>query len=202
MQFRHTYKHFVMIKLIIIICVGLSSACALTKLTRGGYEEAQHEVLIKENSIELRRYSELQMVVTDMSNNQDNGFMRLFRYIDSGNKKKQKIAMTTPVFTSRRDGKSTMAFVLPADMKSVDVPKPDQDTVKRITRPAGMFAVYRYSGRHRTSPPQIKSKLRKWIEKNNLLEKGNPTEAFYDPPWMPGIFRRNELLIPVTQSEK
>tara|TARA_Y100000739_G_C20549834_1_gene437675 strand:- start:526 stop:1101 length:576 start_codon:yes stop_codon:yes gene_type:complete len=191
-----------MIKLIIIICVGLSSACALTKLTRGGYEEAQHEVLIKENSIELRRYSELQMVVTDMSNNQDNGFMRLFRYIDSGNKKKQKIAMTTPVFTSRRDGKSTMAFVLPADMKSVDVPKPDQDTVKRITRPAGMFAVYRYSGRHRTSPPQIKSKLRKWIEENNLLEKGNPTEAFYDPPWMPGIFRRNELLIPVTQPEK
>ena len=132
MQFRHTYKHFVMIKLIIIICVGLSSACALTKLTRGGYEEAQHEVLIKKNSIELRRYSELQMVVTDMSNNQDNGFMRLFRYIDSGNKKKQKIAMTTPVFTSRRDGKSTMAFVLPANMKSDDVPKPDQDTVKRI----------------------------------------------------------------------
>ena len=102
-----------MIKLIIIICIGLSSACALTKLTRGGYEEAQHQVLTKENSIELRRYSELQIVVTDMYDNQDNGFMRLFRYIDSGNNKKQKIAMTTPVFTSRKDGKSTMAFVLP-----------------------------------------------------------------------------------------
>ena len=51
-------------------------------------------------------------------------------------------------------------------------------------------------------PPQVKSQLRKWIEENNLLEKGNPTEAFYDPPWMPGIFRRNELLIPVTQSER
>ena len=191
-----------MVKLIIIICVGLSSACALTKLTRGGYEEAQHQVLIKENSIELRRYSELQMVATDMSDNQDSGFMRLFRYIDSGNNKQQKIAMTTPVFTSKRNGKTTMAFVLPADMKPIDVPEPDQNTVKRTTLPAGMYAVYRYSGRHRTSPPQIKSQLRKWIEENNLLEKGNPTEAFYDPPWMPGIFRRNELLIPVTQSEK
>ena len=191
-----------MIKLIIIICIGLSSACALTKLTRGGYEEAQHQVLKKENSIELRRYSELQMVVTDMYDNQDNGFMRLFRYIDSGNNKKQKIAMTTPVFTSREDGKSTMAFVLPADMKPIDVPEPDQNTVRRTTRPPGMYAVYRYSGRHRTSPPEIKSKLRRWIKENKLLEKGNPIDAFYDPPWMLGIFRRNELLIPVTQSEK
>ena len=191
-----------MIKLIIIICIGLSSACALTKLTRGGYEEAQHQVLTKENSIELRRYSELQMVVTDMYDNQDNGFMRLFRYIDSGNNKKQKIAMTTPVFTSRKDGKSTMAFVLPADIKPIDVPEPDQNTVRRTTRPPGMYAVYRYSGRHRTSPPEIKSKLKRWIKENKLLEKGNPVDAFYDPPWMPGIFRRNELLIPVTQSER
>ena len=191
-----------MIKLIIIICIGLSSACALTKLTRGGYEEAQHQVLTKENSIELRRYSELQMVVTDMYDNHDNGFMRLFRYIDSGNNKKQKIAMTTPVFTSRKDGKSTMAFVLPADMKPIDVPEPDQNTVRRTTRPPGMYAVYRYSGRHRTSPPEIKSKLKRWIKENKLLERGNPVDAFYDPPWMPGIFRRNELLIPVTQSEK
>ena len=191
-----------MIKLIIIICIGLSSACALTKLTRGGYEEAQHQVLTKENSIELRRYSELQMVVTDMYDNHDNGFMRLFRYIDSDNNKKQKIAMTTPVFTSRKDGKSTMAFVLPADMKPIDVPEPDQNTVRRTTRPPGMYAVYRYSGRHRTSPPEIKSKLKRWIKENKLLEKGNPVDAFYDPPWMPGIFRRNELLIPVTQSER
>ena len=191
-----------MIKLIIIICIGLSSACALTKLTRGGYEEAQHQVLTKENSIELRRYSELQMVVTDIYDNQDNGFMRLFRYIDSGNNKKQKIAMTTPVFTSRKDGKSTMAFVLPADMKPIDVPEPDQNTVRRTTRPPGMYAVYRYSGRHRTSPPEIKSKLKRWIKENKLLERGNPVDAFYDPPWMPGIFRRNELLIPVTQSER
>ena len=191
-----------MIKLIIIICIGLSSACALTKLTRGGYEEAQHQVLTKENSIELRRYSELQMVVTDMYDNHDNGFMRLFRYIDSDNNKKQKIAMTTPVFTSRKDGKSTMAFVLPADMKPIDVPEPDQNTVRRTTRPPGMYAVYRYSGRHRTSPPEIKSKLKRWIKENKLLEKGNPVDAFYDPPWMPGIFRRNELLIPVTRSER
>ena len=191
-----------MIKLIIIICIGLSSACALTKLTRGGYEEAQHQVLKKENSIELRRYSELQMVVTDMYDNQDNGFMRLFRYIDSGNNKKQKIAMTTPVFTSREDGKSTMAFVLPADMKPIDVPEPDQNTVRRTTRPPGMYAVYRYSGRHRTSPPEIKSKLRRWIKENKLLEKGNPIDAFYAPPGLLGIFRRHELLIPVTQSEK
>jgi len=68
----------------------MASACAATKFTRAGYEEASHKVLKKEGSAELRHYSELQLVETTMASDQDNGFMRLFRYIDGGNDKQQK----------------------------------------------------------------------------------------------------------------
>lgn len=185
-------------KIFLIICVGLFSACALTKLTRGGYEEAPHEVLKKDGSIELRKYPELQLVETVMANNQDNGFMRLFRYIDGGNDKKQKIAMTTPVFTAKQVGQSTMAFVLPAKMNSNAVPEPNHQSVRRVMRSEMILAVHRYSGRHQNAPSTIESELKKWMEKNNLIPVGGPIQAFYDPPWTPGFFRRNELLIPVT----
>ena len=82
----------------------MASACAATKFTRAGYEEASHKVLKKEGSAELRHYSELQLVETTMASDQDNGFMRLFRYIDGGNDEQRKIAMTTPVFTTRKNG--------------------------------------------------------------------------------------------------
>jgi len=184
-------------KIFLIICVGLFSACALTKLTRGGYEEAPHEILKKDGSIELRKYPELQLVETVMANNQDNGFMRLFRYIDGGNDKKQKIAMTTPVFTSEQKGKSTMAFVLPEKIKSSAVPEPNHQSARRVMRPEMILAVRRYSGHYRDAPSTIESELKKWMENNNLIPAGEPIQAFYDPPWTPGFFRRNELLIPV-----
>ena len=73
--------------------------------------------------------------------------MRLFRYIDQGNSKTEKIAMTTPVFTQKHEGNETMAFVLPASMSSNDVPEPLDENVQVRTRPTGLYAVYRYSGK-------------------------------------------------------
>ena len=113
----NTYNPRMIKNILLMVCIGLFSACAITKMTRGGFEEDSHEVLRKEGPIELRNYPELQLVKTVMENNQDSGFMRLFRYIDGGNDQNQRIAMTTPVFTSKRDEKSTMAFVLPAEFK-------------------------------------------------------------------------------------
>ena len=185
--------------ILLMVCIGLFSACAITKMTRGGYKEASHEVLKKDGPIELRKYSELQLVKTVMENNQDSGFMRLFRYIDGGNDQNQKIAMTTPVFTSKGDEKSTMAFVLPAELKPNEVPVPNLKTVEVATQPEMIVAVRRYAGRHRTAPEKIKLELMKWIENNEFISGSSPIEAFYDPPWIPGFLRRNELIIPVTK---
>jgi hypothetical protein len=42
----------------------------------------------------------------------------------AGYRSKQKIAMTTPVFMSGSDSNATMALVMPAKLKSGEVPKP------------------------------------------------------------------------------
>ena len=108
-----------MIKLLLFLLavIVITGCTTVSKISRSGYEEASHKVLIKNGSIQLRSYPDLQLVET-RTNQGDGGFMRLFRYIDQGNSKTEKIAMTTPVFMQKIEGNETMAFVLPASMSS------------------------------------------------------------------------------------
>ncbi len=190
-----------MIRLIILcFLVTFMTACSSIKLTRAGYEEASHQVIIKEGPIELRRYSNLNLVQTKMRDTEDSGFMRLFRYIDGNNSSKSKIAMTTPVFTSENSGERTMSFVLPAKIKKENVPTPSNEAVQTITRTSGLYASHRYAGRRvEGAPIKIQKQLLKWINNHDLQSKGVPINAFYDTPWTPPFLRRNELLIEVTQ---
>lgn len=190
-----------MIKLIILcFLVIFMTACSSIKLTRAGYEEASHQVIIREGPIELRRYSNLNLVETKMKDTEDSGFMRLFRYIDGNNSSKSKIAMTTPVFTSENNGERTMSFVLPAKIKQENVPVPINEAVQTITRRSGLYAAHRYTGRRvQGAPIKIQNQLMDWIKDNELQFLGKPINAFYDTPWTPPFLRRNELLVEVAQ---
>ena len=176
------------------------TACSSIKLTRAGYEEASHQVIIREGPIELRRYSNLNLVQTKMKDTDDSGFMRLFRYIDGNNSSKSKIAMTTPVFTSENNGERSMSFVLPEKIKQEKVPTPINEAVQTVTRKSGLYAAHRYAGRRiQGAPIKIQNQLREWIKNNDLQSLGKPINAFYDTPWTPPFLRRNELLIEVSQ---
>ena len=176
------------------------TACSSIKLTRAGYEEASHQVIIREGPIELRRYSNLNLVQTKMKDTDDSGFMRLFRYIDGNNSSKSKIAMTTPVFTSENNGERSMSFVLPEKIQQEKVPAPINEAVQTVTRKSGLYAAHRYSGRRvQGAPIKVQNQLSKWIKKNDLQSLGKPINAFYDTPWTPPFLRRNELLVEVTQ---
>ena len=129
--------------------------------------------------------------------------MRLFRYIDQGNSKTKKIAMTTPVFTQKNEGFETMAFVLPASMSSNDVPEPLDKNVRVRTRPTGLYAVYRYSGKRVDGGSnKAKRELKNWILNNDYEQLSDPINAYYDTPWTPPFLRRNELLIQVNKKQK
>ena len=190
-----------MIKLIILcFLVIFMTACSSIKLTRAGYEEASHQVIIREGPIELRRYSNLNLVQTKMKDTDDSGFMRLFRYIDGNNSSKSKIAMTTPVFTSENNGERSMSFVLPEKIKQEKVPAPINEAVQTVTRKSGLYVAHRYAGRRiQGAPIKIQNQLREWIKNNDLQSLGKPINAFYDTPWTPPFLRRNELLIEVSQ---
>ena len=192
-----------MVKLLLFILGAIITGCAtVSKISRSGYEEASHKVLSKNGNIKLRSYPDLQLVETSM-NQGERGFMRLFRYIDKGNSKTEKIAMTTPVFTQNHEGNETMAFVLPASMSSNDIPEPLDENVQVRTRPTSLYAVYRYSGKRVDGGSnKANRELKDWILNNGYEQLSEPINAYYDTPWTPPFLRRNELLIRINKKKK
>ena len=187
-----------MIKLLILSILFINGCSTVNKISRSGYEEAPHKVLIKNGNIELRSYSELQLVETSMNPQGEGGFMRLFAYIDRGNSRSQKIAMTTPVYIQKKNNGKTMAFVLPASMHKDEVPAPTGINVKTGIRPSGAYAVYRYSGKRIDGGSKdAKRSLNEWIVKKGYRSLSEPINAYYDTPWTPPFLRRNELMIQV-----
>ncbi len=85
-------------------------------LGRGGYESAPYKTISSDGAFEIREYPEIVVATATMkngNNNQNSGFMSLFRYISGKNEAEQKIAMTTPVFSKTGGDLQEMSFVLP-----------------------------------------------------------------------------------------
>ncbi len=65
-------------------------------------------------------------------------------------------------------------------------------------RPAGRFAVYRYTGgRNGKNESRAAQKLDAWMLAHHWEPEEKPFFAYYDPPWVPTFFRRNEAMIRV-----
>ncbi|MEM0925771.1 MAG: heme-binding protein [Planctomycetota bacterium] len=190
--------------ILVIVGVGLA---AWTMTVRAGYESAKYRILESDGSIEIREYPDLMLAVTPSklsSKGRDGSFMRLFRYISGANQDEQKIAMTTPVFMERTEGAAdgSMSFVMPQAMTTKGVPQPIGDEVMIRKRNGGRFAVIRFSGRLDSQTTYDQERLlREWLGSRGL--KGDPKaeSAGYDPPFTPGPFRRNEVLIRLVESE-
>lgn len=183
----------------IVAALGVAGLLAGCGVTRAGYESAPHRVVVREGRFEVRDYPDLRLATTRMPSGQDSGFMRLFRFISGGNERGEKIAMTTPVFMERGvgGGEDSMAFVLPEAM--TNAPKPSASEVSLATVPGGRFAVHRFAaGRPETGlEAEAERALRAWIDGRRLTAEGRPTFAYFDPPWIPRWFRRNEVMLRV-----
>ena len=183
--------------LILIVAVGL--VLAGCKTTRAGYESATYRLVRSSGKFQVREYPALTVVETPMTSGgsgADGSFNRLFRFITGGNDTKQKIAMTTPVFMSGGGTNASMAFVMPAKLKTADVPKPKDEQLRVRELEAGRFAVLRYSGR-RNADNEARSleRLRAWMKAEGLKELSPPIYGYFDPPWTPGFLRRNEVML-------
>jgi hypothetical protein len=182
-----------------ILAVAVALILVGCKATRSGYESAPYKVLRSSGKCEVRDYPALTVVETPMAGGGDassSSFNRLFRFITGGNEAKQKIAMTTPVFMSSSDSNSTMAFVLPAELKGSGTPKPTDGAVKVREQEAGRFAVLRYSGgRNARNEEESLSRLNNWMVEKGLSVLSPPVYAYFDPPWTPAFLRRNEVML-------
>jgi len=181
----------------LVTSVGLVLAGCGT--VRAGYESAPYEVVRSAGRFEVRDYPALTVIETPMksgSDGSDGSFGRLFRFISGGNESQQKIAMTTPVFMAGGETNTTMAFVMPAKMKTADVPKPNDSKVRVRELEAGRFAALRFSGgRNAENETESLAALQAWMKTEGLKESSPPIYGYFDPPWTPAFLRRNEVMI-------
>ena len=160
-------------------------------------EEANYEVINKNDIYEIRKYSD-RLAVETISDGQNNSFRKLFNYISGNNKTSEEIKMTTPVTRIEREGNMTMQFYLPSKYNSSNIPNPTRQDVKVITIAGGYFAVLRYTGRA-SDKNFIKHKdiLEKELKNNNAKIISSPIRATYDSPFTLPMNRRNEVMFKV-----
>ena len=106
--------------------------------------------------------------------------------------------MTTPVFSEQNGTNRRMSFVVPKNIAAAGPPKATREDITVETRPAGRFAVYRFSGRWDADrAASARQKLADWMAAEKLPPIGGPLMANYDPPFTPPFLRRNEMMMAV-----
>jgi hypothetical protein len=128
----------------------------------------------------------------------NSGFNKLFRFIMGGNSKTEKIAMTTPVLVNPDSSNSSMAFVMPGKYALSELPQPADQSVSLRKIDAARYVVMRFSGaRSSKSQDEATARLLAWARSKGLEPLSAPDFAYYDPPWIPGFLRRNEVRVRV-----
>jgi hypothetical protein len=186
---------------LIFMAISLATLAGLLAVgcgtVRAGYETAPYHVMRADGKFELRDYPALVWVETPMHGS-DDSFMRLFRFIGGDNAAKQKISMTTPVYMTGENTNATMAFVLPRNLSASAAPRPNDTSLSVQEIPGGQFAVLRYSGGHNAkNEAAALAKLNGWLAQEKLKTAGGPIYGYFDPPWTPTFFRRNEVMLRV-----
>ena len=192
-----------------IAVAGLVSVLAVAGVR--ATEEPPHKVVSSDGDFEIREYPALTIaevtVHADRNTAAYAGFRKLAGYIFGGNAGKQKIAMTAPVIEASAGGADdkgrvrqawTIRFVMPKGFTLATLPKPDDPEIRMYETPATRYAVLRFSGVAEDDPTEAKTReLRSAMKARGLEAAGEPLIAQYDPPWIPGFWRRNEIMIPV-----
>jgi len=189
-------KSILFLAALLVVGFLIVSGC---QTSRAGYESAPYQIVSSDGKFQVRDYPAMTVVETSMAgDNGDGSFGRLFGFITGRNAAKQKIAMTTPVFMADGEDRRTMAFVMPANMKTQDVPQPADGSVAVREIPGGRFAVLTFSGgRSSKSEAEHLSQLKDWMKGKGLKSSASPIFGYFDPPWTPSFFRRNEVMLRV-----
>jgi DNA gyrase inhibitor GyrI len=183
-------------------------------------EQPVYDVIKKDGDFEVRRYNGYLLAEVeergDMDTALNQGFRALFNYITGHNKvraqiamiapvteeiadRSEKIAMTVPV-TMEMGGENVykVGFTLPGKYTLETAPQPDDGDIRLKEVPDHNVAVLRFSGH--SHEPKVKEKiagLDAWLKANGMTARSNFRLARYDPPWIPGFMRHNEIIVDV-----
>lgn len=126
----------------------------------------------------------------------DHGYGRLVSYICGANHRRELLARTMPVLTAMRDGRYTVAFVMPPGRSLSDLPRPEHPAVALREVPAHPIAALRFHGRFtRDNVAAHERALLRYIVDAGLGTRGSIAFAAYDTPLTLPLLRRNEVWI-------
>ena len=189
---------------------------SMLPMTAGATEEPPHQTLLKDGKYEIRQYeptivAEVE-ITGDMRRAGNSGFRPLADFIFGNNTarskidmtapvtrvKSEKIAMTAPVTRTLEDDVWTVAFVMPKEWTMETLPVPNNSDVTLREVPGELMATIKFAGAGRERVfAQKEEALQTWLLEQGYEAIGAARYAGYDAPWVPGPFRRNEVMLPV-----
>lgn len=212
-----------------LVALGVTGAVAFAAYVELTTAEAPYTSVRQDGDIEIRDYAPVILAQVTASGSQRDavyeGFDALAGYIFGGNRSAEDIAMTAPVVQqpdgveiamtapviqqaeggtedSGGTGAWTIGFVMPEQWTMQTLPAPEDPAVTLQEVPARRMAAIRFSGRADDELlAENTALLQDWLEREQLTALGPPTYAFYNPPWIPGFLRRNEVMVEIAQPE-
>ena len=166
-------------------------------------EKLYYKIIIKDGNFEVRLYDQMVVAVSKGNDLKDtSGFNQLFNYISGNNKESRKIAMTAPVINNLDDEQSNIAFVMPEEYSLEDLPEPLNSELELKEIPERYVASITFSGNIKQKIIEKKKhELIEWLREKRITAINSIELARYNPPFIPGLFKRNELLVEVNPPE-
>ena len=183
-------------------------------------ESPKYQTVYKDKKFEIREYDEYILAEVEIDGDFGSALQRGFRvladYIFGGNTSRarinmtvpvteqavssEKIDMTAPVTSSpiEENKKYRIAFTMPSKYTLETLPEPVNKMISFRKVNKHKVAALRFSGNLNSKLATRKAKdLETWLNENKYSKKSGFVFAQYNPPWIPGIFRRNEVLTEV-----
>jgi hypothetical protein len=170
-------------------------------------ETAKYQVIRTAGAFEIRRYDRILLATVK---NAPSRFRVLFNYITGSNKSKKKVAMTSPVITSDEiamtspvlSNSESMSFIVPSEYTQETVPEPTDERISIDEFPERYVATVRFSGlAWKNSVNKQRTRLLDWLKTEDIQLNGPPFLMQYNPPYVPGFLRRNEIGIEVKHQD-
>ena len=199
--------------LLYVLPVVLLAAC-LSGTIMSQVEQPKYKVLESQGDIEIREYAPMIAAEVEVRGERtkalNQGFRLIADYIFGNNLSSKKVPMTAPVTQETgekiamtapvtQDGSGDswkVRFVMPEGFTLDTLPKPKNPEVRLITTPAKRVVVIRFSGFNTDKNVNThREQLLKFINDHHLSVVGQPTTAFYNPPWTLPFLRRNEIMV-------
>ena len=163
----------------------------------------KYKVIREVGKVEIRAYPKI--IVAKVQDPNADAFSLLYNFITGGNKQKEKVKMTAPVVSQKiamtspvLSDTGSMAFVMPEEFALETTPEPSDNRVSIAEIPERLVAALCFSGGWSEAHFEKETQeLLDELAKAEIKTKGKVFTMLYNPPFIPGFLRRNEVAVEV-----